>query len=87
MKFFRIRLILALVAGNTLASVASTFCQVLAHKPVLRRELESRTAWLSTSRKPDLEKTVTGGETAEIAAVAARLLWLNLKTITRKQRD
>jgi hypothetical protein len=73
--------------GITLASVASTIFEVSTHRHVLRRELESRTSWLSTSRKSDMEKTVTRGGTAEIAAVAARLLCLNLKTIIRKQRD
>jgi hypothetical protein len=36
MKFFRMRLILALVLGITLISVTSTYFEVLAHKYVLR---------------------------------------------------
>jgi trehalose 6-phosphate synthase len=73
MQFFRIRLILALVVGITLVSVASTYFEALAHKHVLRQELERRTAWLSTSLQAEMEKTVAGGRTAEIAAEVARL--------------
>jgi len=36
-KSFRIRLILALIFGITLVSVASTYIEVLEHKHVLRR--------------------------------------------------
>ena len=43
MRSFRIRLILALIAGITVVSLASTYFEVLAHKHVLRRELERRT--------------------------------------------
>ncbi len=39
MKFFRMRLILALAVGITLVSVASTYFEVLAHKHALRLEL------------------------------------------------
>ena len=73
MQFFRIRLILVLVVGITLVSVVSTYFEALAHKHVLRQELERRTAWLSTSLQSDMEKTVAGGRTAEIAAEVARL--------------
>jgi trehalose 6-phosphate synthase len=83
MQFFRIRLILALVAGITLVSVASTYFEVLAHKHVLRQELERRTTWLSKSLQSDLEKTIldksiqdkilAGGKSPEIAAELARL--------------
>ena len=73
MQFFRMRLILALVVGITLVSVASTYFEVLAHKHILRRELERRTAWLSKSLQSEMEKPVASGQTAEIAAAAARL--------------
>jgi len=73
MQFFRMRLILALVVGITLVSVASTYFEVLAHKHALRLELERRTAWLSKSLQSEIEKTVAGGHTAETAAEAARL--------------
>jgi trehalose 6-phosphate synthase len=73
MKFFRMRLILALAVGITLVSVASTYFEVLAHKHALRLDLEHRTAWLSKSLQAEMEKTVAGGQTAEIAAEAQRL--------------
>ena len=44
MHSFRLRLILALIAGVTLVSVASTYFEVLAHKHVLREELERRSS-------------------------------------------
>jgi len=73
MKFFHIRLILALVAGITLVSVASTYFDVLAHKHALRQELEGRTVWLSKSLQPEIEKTLAEGQTEGLAAEAARL--------------
>ena len=42
MQFFRMRLILALIVGVTLVSVGSTYFEVLAHKHMLRRDLERR---------------------------------------------
>jgi trehalose 6-phosphate synthase len=73
MEFFRLRLILALVVGITLVSVASTYFTVLAHKHVLRQELERRTALLSLSLRAEMEKAVAGGHSAEIATETARL--------------
>ncbi|MGB9408095.1 MAG: trehalose-6-phosphate synthase [Terracidiphilus sp.] len=73
MQFFRLRLILALVLGITLVSVASTYFEVLAHKHVLRQELKLRAARRSTYLQSEMEKVVAGGQTAEIAAEAARL--------------
>ncbi len=73
MKFFRMRLILALVVGITLVSVASTYFEVLAHKHALRLELERRTGWLTKSLQSEIETEIAGGQTAQIAAAAARL--------------
>src|SRR5208282_795848 len=73
MKFFRMRLILALVVGITLVSVASTYFEVLAHKHALRVDLERRTARLSKNLQSEMEKSVAGGQTAGIAAETARL--------------
>ena len=73
MQFFRMRLILALVLGITLVSVASTYFEVLAHKHLLRQELARRTAWQSKSLQSEIEKSLAGGQTAEITAEAARL--------------
>jgi trehalose 6-phosphate synthase len=54
MLLFRIRLILALIAGVTLISVASTYFEVLAHKHLLRVELERRTRWVGMSIERDV---------------------------------
>jgi trehalose 6-phosphate synthase len=54
MRLFRLRLILALIAGVTLISVASTYFEVLAHKHILRVELERRTRWMGMSIERDV---------------------------------
>ena len=72
MQFFRLRLILALVVGITLVSVASTYFEVLTHKHVLRQELKLRTARRSTILQSEIEKVVARGQSAEIAAEVAR---------------
>ncbi|HEY1809126.1 MAG TPA: trehalose-6-phosphate synthase [Acidobacteriaceae bacterium] len=61
MPFFRIRLILALVVGITLVSVVSTYFDVLAHKHVLRKELERRSGWVGSSLQPRIEQAVATG--------------------------
>ena len=73
MPFFRIRLIFALVAGITLVSIASTYFDVLAHKHVLRLELERRSAWLGASLQPEIEKAVASGQVDAINATLQRL--------------
>jgi trehalose 6-phosphate synthase len=73
MHFFRMRLILALVVGITLVSVASTYLEVLANKHVLREELQRRTAWQSRSLQAAMEKSLAAGQAAGTVAEAARL--------------
>ena len=73
MHRFRTRLILALIAGITVVSLASTYFEVLARKHVLRRELEQRTGWLGTSLQPFVEKALASGTIPDIAAVAQEL--------------
>lgn len=73
MRSFRIRLILALIAGITLVSVASTYFEVLARKHVLHAELERRTIWVGNSLQPGVEQALTLGATPDIAPQAA---WL-----------
>ena len=73
MHFFRIRLILALVVGITLVSVASTYIEVLAHKHDLRQELKRRTAWQSKSLQAALEKSLATGQAADTVGETARL--------------
>ena len=73
MKFFRVRLILALVVGITLVSVASTYLEVLAHMHVLRQELQRRTAWMSKNLQAEMEYPVARGKATEIATELTRL--------------
>jgi trehalose 6-phosphate synthase len=73
MHFFRIRLILALVVGVTLVSVASTYIEVLTHTYVLRQELKRRTAWQSKSLQIAMEKSLAAGQAADTVAEAVRL--------------
>jgi trehalose 6-phosphate synthase len=61
MPLFRLRLILALVAGVTLISIASTYFEVLARKHFLREELERRSTWIGMSVQPDLERILAAG--------------------------
>jgi trehalose 6-phosphate synthase len=73
MHFFRMRLILALIAGVTLVSVASTYFEVLAHKHMLRQDLERRTAQKATSLLPEIEQALASGQAARLATETARL--------------
>ena len=73
MQSFRLRLILALLAGVTVVSLASTYFEVLARKHILRHELEVRTGWLGSSLQPYMEQVMTSGTAPEIEALAAEL--------------
>jgi trehalose 6-phosphate synthase len=71
MHSFRLRLILALIAGVTLLSVASTYFEVLEHKHILRQELEWRSSWMGESLKPQMVQAFSQGSTSALAALAA----------------
>lgn len=62
MHLFRVRLILALIAGVTLVSLASTYFDVLAHKHTLRAELVRRTRWMGMSIEPDVASVLESGD-------------------------
>ncbi len=64
MHSFRLRLILALIAGVTVLSVASTYFEVLEHKHVLRQELEWRSGWMGSSIKPQMEQALAQGNSS-----------------------
>ena len=72
MHYFRIRLILALIFSVTLVSLASTYFEVLAHKHVLRQELERRTKWMGVSVRPDLEQALATNNLSNLDAVVNR---------------
>ncbi len=71
MHSFRLRLILALIAGVTLVSVASTYFEVLEHKHVLRQELEWRSSWMGSSLVPQMEQALAQGNTAGLPELVA----------------
>ena len=73
MSSFRLRLLLSLIAGITVVSVASTYFEVVAHKLALRRELERRTSWLGTSLEVDIEQAMAPEKVDSVAAVVANL--------------
>jgi trehalose 6-phosphate synthase len=73
MRNFRMRLILALIAGITLVSVGSTYFEVLARKHVLHRELERRTGWLGTSLQPYIEQDLASGTKPDVSVVGQEL--------------
>ena len=73
MHLFRIRLILALIFGVTLISAASTYFDVLAHKHVLRVELERRTKWMGTSIEPNVAEALEYGELEAIPGMTEAL--------------
>ena len=62
MHLFRVRLILALIASVTLVSTASTYFDVLAHRHVLREDLERRTKWMGISIQPDVQGVLRTGD-------------------------
>jgi len=71
MHSFRLRLILALIAGVTLLSIGSTYFEVLEHKHVLRQELEWRSSWMGASLRPGMEQALAQGNGAAIPALIA----------------
>src|SRR5690348_14378397 len=71
MHSFRLRLILALIAGVTVVSVVSTYFEVLEHKHVLRQELEWRSNWMGASLKPQLEQAFAQDNSGSFADLTA----------------
>jgi alpha,alpha-trehalose-phosphate synthase [UDP-forming] len=69
MHRFRMRLILALIASVTLVSVASTYFDVLAHRHVLRTELERRTKWMGMSIVPDVQSAMRTGDPSALSGL------------------
>jgi alpha,alpha-trehalose-phosphate synthase [UDP-forming] len=71
MHSFRLRLILTLIAGVTLVSVASTYFEVLEHKHILRQELVWRSSWMGMSLRPQMEQALAQGNSAGLPALVA----------------
>ena len=62
MQFFRVRLILALIASVTIVSAAFTYFDVLAHRHVLREDLIRRTTWMARTIAPDIQNALSDGD-------------------------
>lgn len=73
MRLFRLRLILALIAGVTVISVASTYFEVLAHKHALRVELARRARWMGLSIQQPVASALKSGGTAAVPAFSEML--------------
>lgn len=71
MHTFRLRLILALIAGVTLVSVASTYFEVLEHKHILRQELQWRSNWMGASLMPRMEQAFALGNNSVFPSLLA----------------
>lgn len=69
MHRFRIRLILALIVSVTIVSVATTYFDVLAHRHVLRQELDGQTKWMALSIVPDIEQALRSGSRSELTGL------------------
>jgi len=72
MHSFRLRLILALIAGVTFVSVASTYFEVLAHKHALRQELERRSSWIGAAIMPEIERTLGQTDQSGLPSIVNR---------------
>jgi alpha,alpha-trehalose-phosphate synthase [UDP-forming] len=73
MRFFRVRLILALIASVTLVSAASTYFDVLAHRHILREDLERRAKWMDRSIQPDIQSAMAAGDNSLLPRLADSL--------------
>jgi len=78
MHFFRLRLVLTLLLGITLISLASTYFDVLAHKHTLRADLARRTQWYAAGLQPQVEQHL---------ATDAKLDWPGILQSLRRQSD
>jgi alpha,alpha-trehalose-phosphate synthase [UDP-forming] len=71
MHSFRLRLILALIAGVTIVSVASTYFEVLEHKHVLRQELQWRSTWIGNSLRLQIRQALIQGDQPGLQSAVA----------------
>jgi alpha,alpha-trehalose-phosphate synthase [UDP-forming] len=73
MHFFRVRLILALIASVTLVSLSSTYFEVLAHRHAMRQDLERRTNWMGKTIEPDVRSALVTGNLSALPGLAQLL--------------
>jgi alpha,alpha-trehalose-phosphate synthase [UDP-forming] len=73
MRLFRMRLILALILSVTVVSLAFTYFDVLAHRHILRGELERRTQWMGVSLLPDIQGALGTGDPSSLSGLTQLL--------------
>jgi trehalose 6-phosphate synthase len=73
MQLFRVRLILALIASVTVVSLAFTYFDVLAHRHVLREDLERRTNWMGRSIQPDVKGALESADLSGLPSLTETL--------------
>jgi trehalose-6-phosphate synthase len=62
-----------LIAGVTVISVASTYFDVLAHRHVLRQQLDRQTKWMTVSIVPSVQAAVASGNLAALPRLTQQL--------------
>src|SRR5260370_23036168 len=72
MKILSLRLIIALILGVTLVSLASSWYEVRTTKDALRRELEGKAESLGQSLAANAESSLQAGDTARLEQMAQR---------------
>src|ERR1700692_2314683 len=72
MKILSLRLIVALIVGVTLVSLASSWYEVRTTKDSLRRELESKSETLGQSLAASAEPSLEAGDTARLKQMVQR---------------
>ncbi|HTF62912.1 MAG TPA: hypothetical protein VK638_09400, partial [Edaphobacter sp.] len=72
MKILSLRLIIALILGVTLVSLASSWYEVRSTKDALRRELESKAEALGQSLAAGAESSLQAGDTARLEQMVRR---------------
>ncbi|HEX8711964.1 MAG TPA: trehalose-6-phosphate synthase [Terracidiphilus sp.] len=73
MQLFRMRLILALILSVTVVSLAFTYFDVLAHRHILRGELQRRTQWMGVSLVPDIQGALGTGDPSSLSGLTQLL--------------
>lgn len=73
MHLFRMRLILALILSVTVVSLAFTYFDVLAHRHILRGELDRRTQWMGLSLIPDIQGALGAGDPSSLSGLTQLL--------------
>ena len=73
MHLFRMRLILALILSVTVVSLAFTYFDVLAHRHILRGELQRRTQWMGVSLLPDIQGALGTGDPSSLSGLTQLL--------------